>query len=64
MNSVSETLYKMFTCVYVLLQVFILNGTDLKTMINYTGEQVNQRFHVAALSHARLALVFPMRTLN
>lgn len=25
------------------LQVSILNGTDLKTMINYTGEQVSPR---------------------
>lgn len=29
--------------VTAVLQVSILNGTDLKTMINYTGEQVSQR---------------------
>lgn len=29
--------------VAAVLQVSILNGTDLKAMINYTGEQVSQR---------------------
>lgn len=28
--------------VTAVLQVSILNGTDLKTVINYTGEQVSQ----------------------
>lgn len=28
--------------VAAVLQVSILNGTDLKSMINYTGEQVSQ----------------------
>lgn len=34
--------------VAALLQVSILNGTDLKTIINYTGEQVSQRALIAA----------------
>lgn len=43
------------------LQVTILNGTDLKTMINYTGEQVSQRDPASAeleLLHAPLPLCF------
>lgn len=31
------------------LQVYILNGTDLSTMIEYNGEQVSQRASVAVL---------------
>lgn len=48
--------------VAALLQVSILNGTDLKTIINYTGEQVSQRALIAALYkkllHAPLTLCF------
>lgn len=39
----------------VLLQVSILNGTDLKTMINYTGEQVSL---CRTLRHVLLTLCF------
>lgn len=35
------------------LQVSILNGTDLKAMINYTGEQVSQTDPISALIHTK-----------
>lgn len=31
-------------CAAAVLQVSVLNGTDLKIMINYTGEQVTYRW--------------------
>lgn len=34
------------------LQVSILNGTDLKSLINYTGEQVSQAEPCKVFRHA------------
>lgn len=44
--------------VAAVLQVSILNGTDLKTMINYTGEQVSQRAPASAEQKLLYALFF------
>lgn len=45
--------------VAAVLQVSILNGTDLKTMINYPGEQVSQRASLCRkLLHAPLTLCY------
>lgn len=59
-NSIPETVLRLDVqyikrpYVTAVLQVSILNGTDLKTVINYTGEQVSQRTPISGLYRKKL----------